>query len=314
MQPDVTFLIAAYNAEASLPRAIRSALDQESVDVEVIVVDDRSQDGTAAAARAIGDDRVRVIELPDNRGPGGARNAGLAEARGTFIAILDSDDDVLPGRLARIVARAEAMKADVVVDNLEVVQETTGRRETMFDEVFLAGLDEISLADFIGSNVIFRSEFNYGYMKPVFRRSFLAEHGIRYDESLRIGEDYIFLASALACGARCVVEPAAGYVYHIRSGSISRVLDLRHVANMLAADIAFENAHPLDPAAREAQRRRTRSLKRATSYLTLIQHLKGRAAFKAARVALSDPLALPLLRMPIEVRLRRLIGQTHAGL
>ncbi len=78
---------------------------------------------------------------------------------------------------------------------------------------------------------------------------------MRYDETLRIGEDYILLASALAKGGRCVVEPDAGYAYHIRDGSISRVLELHHVEAMLAADAAFLRGHQLD-AARTTPRRR----------------------------------------------------------
>ena len=82
MQPDVSFVIAAYNAEATLGRAIDSALAQEGVAVEVIVVDDCSSDATLDVARSYADPRVRVVALQLNRGPGGARNAGLDAARG----------------------------------------------------------------------------------------------------------------------------------------------------------------------------------------------------------------------------------------
>lgn len=306
MQPDVTFVIAAYNAEATIARAIGSALNQEGVIAEVVVIDDRSSDGTAEIARAFESDRVRVLRLAENRGPGGARNVGLAEAAGRWIAVLDSDDTVHPDRLSRMISRAEALGAEVVLDNLEVVQEADGARQTMFSEAFLQGFPEISLADFIRSNAIFRTTYNFGYMKPIFARDFLLEHHLRYDESLRIGEDYLFLASALAKGARCIVEPSAGYVYHIRDGSISRVLELKHVDAMIVADEAFEQAHRLDAAALEALAERRRSLEEAASFLALVQHLKARAPLKAARVALRDPVALRHLSMPIGKRLRRL--------
>lgn len=63
MQPDVSFVIAAFNAQASLARAIRSALDQRNVAVEVVVVDDCSSDGTVEIARSFAGDAVRVIAL-----------------------------------------------------------------------------------------------------------------------------------------------------------------------------------------------------------------------------------------------------------
>lgn len=304
MQPDVTFLIAAHNAEDTIARAVESGLEQEGVAVEVVVVDDFSSDRTAEIARR--DPRVRVVELDENRGPGGARNAGLAVAAGRWVAVLDADDTVRPGRLARMIRRAETAGAEVVVDNLEIVREGAGAGETMFVPDHLDALSRISLAELIGTSLLFESAFSYGYMKPVFERRFLGAAGLRYDETLRIGEDYIFFASALARGGRCVVEPTAGYRYHIRAGSVSRVLELDHVEAMLRADTAFLRDHVLDARALAAQARRTRSLRQGASYLSLVRHLKRRAPLKAAGVALGDPAALRHLRMPIAARLRRL--------
>jgi len=306
MQPDVSFVIAAFNAERSIARAIESALGQREVSVEAIVVDDCSTDRTVEAARSFPSQLVRVVELERNRGPGGARNAGLEVARGRWIAVLDSDDVVYPDRLARMIRRAEAASAQVAVDNLGVVQETSGAETIMFAPAELAKFSELSLADFIAANMLFEETFSFGYMKPIFDRSFIERHALRYSETVRIGEDYVFLASALARGARCVVVPEPGYAYHIRSGSISRVLELHHVEAMLAADETFVRDHELDRAAQAAQARRTRSLQEGRSFLTLVQHLKKRAPLKAMKIALRDPMAVRHLRMPIAARLRRL--------
>ncbi|TIT72498.1 MAG: glycosyl transferase, partial [Mesorhizobium sp.] len=138
------------------------------------------------------------------------------------------DDAILPGRLAAMIARAEKAGAEIAVDNVQVVREDGTPDDIMFPTSYLEELAEISLADYIAGNVVFESRFNLGYLKPIFRRGFLDENRLRYDEDLRIGEDYILLASALAKGGRCVVEPTVGYVYHIRTGSISRVLELHH--------------------------------------------------------------------------------------
>jgi succinoglycan biosynthesis protein ExoO len=304
MQPDVSFVIAAYNAASSIARAIESALAQQGVSVEVVVVDDCSQDRTLEIVRSFASASVKVVALAQNRGPGGARNAGLAAATGRWVAVLDSDDTVHPGRLRRLIDRAEAAGAQIAVDNLEVVK--AGASETMFASEFLEALPELGLADFIAANLMFEDTYSFGYAKPIFERTFLERHGLRYDETLRIGEDYILLASALAKGGRCVVEPSVGYAYHIRDGSISRVLELHHVEAMLRADAAFVRGHLLDAAAKAAQSRRTRSLEQAASFLLLVQHLKARRPLKAAGAALRDPAALRHLRMPIAARLRRL--------
>lgn len=312
MQPDVTFVIAAYNAETFLARAVQSALGQRDVSVEVVVVDDCSSDGTVELARSFPPETVKVVALDKNRGPGGARNAGLEAASGRWIAVLDADDTVQPDRLARMIRRAEAAGAQIAVDNLDVIREEPGTRETMFARSHFESVGEITLADFIAANILFEGTFNYGYMKPIFERRFIEEHRLRYDEKLRIGEDYIFLASALAKGGRCVAEPEPGYDYHIRDGSISRVLEQHHVKAMFEADIAFLRAHHLDEAARAAQARRTRSLEKAASFLALVQHLKDRAPLKAFGTALRDPVALKHLRMPIAARLRRLAEPLRA--
>jgi len=313
VQPDVSFVIAAYNAEATLDRAIASAIAQRDVSVEVVVVDDTSRDRTLEVARSYPQDIVRVVVLPENRGPGGARNAGLELARGRWVAVLDSDDAVYPGRLSTMIARAEKAGAEIAIDNLQVVREDGVAEDTMFPAAYLESLGEISLADYIAGNIVFESRFNLGYLKPIFQRRFLNENGLRYDEGLIIGEDYILLASALAKGGRCVVEPTTGYVYHIRSGSISRVLELHHVEAMRKADAIFAETHAMDPEAAAAFARRSRSLRRAASFLSLVQHIKARSPLKAIWTALSDPAAVRHMSMPIAVRLRRVAAQFAVG-
>lgn len=309
MQPDVSFVIAAYNAEPTLSRAIDSALAQRGVSVEVVVVDDCSTDGTLVLARAYTDPRVRVIALERNSGPGGARNAGLDAAQGRWVAVLDSDDTVRPERLAAMITRAERQGAVMAVDNIEVIREDGTPAETMFSEIFLEQLAELSLGDFIDSNLVFETTFNFGYMKPIFLRGYLEKHGLGYDESLRIGEDYILLASALARGGRCIVEPAVGYAYHVLQGSISRVLELHHIEAMQRADRAFAEVNSLDPKTLAAFTRRARSLEQAATFLSLVAHIKSRSPLKAVRTALGNPAAVRHLRMPIAVRLRRVAEQ-----
>ncbi len=156
--------------------------------------------------------------------------------------------------------------------------------------------------------MLFRSTYNFGYMKPIFERRFLEEIRLRFKEEIRIGEDYILLASALAQGGRCIIDPSAGYRYHIREGSISRVLELRHIDAMIAADTDFLSTHAIDASAMAMQRKRSRSLYEAHAFLALVEHIKSRSLGGAIRTALSSPRALRHLRMPIAVRLRRLVA------
>src|SRR4051812_24229138 len=94
----ISVVVPAFNVEAYLQECLASIAAQTAPDLEVIVVDDGSADGTRAVAEAFaaGDPRFRVISQP-NRGLGAARNAGVAAARGTYLAFVDGDD-VLPPR------------------------------------------------------------------------------------------------------------------------------------------------------------------------------------------------------------------------
>src|ERR1700734_1651503 len=91
MNPKVSVVIPTYNRAAEVPKAIESALAQTLSDLEVIVVDDGSSDDTGKILRNTFGDRVRYFSQA-NQGASVARNRGVEEARGEWIAFLDSDD------------------------------------------------------------------------------------------------------------------------------------------------------------------------------------------------------------------------------
>lgn len=106
--PLVSAIIPARNAVAHLPRAIESALAQTYQPLEVIVIDDGSEDATHQIAAYYGD-RLRLIRLSRPLGPGGARNVGIGAAHGTYVAFLDADDEWLPEKTERQVAVIESV-------------------------------------------------------------------------------------------------------------------------------------------------------------------------------------------------------------
>jgi glycosyltransferase involved in cell wall biosynthesis len=109
-QPTVSVVIPAYNRAGVLPRSIGSVLAQTYNDFEVVVVDDASSDRTCetVAGLAEQDPRVRLVAARQNGGAARARNLGVQEARGRFIAFLDSDDWWMPGKLSAQVAALTA--------------------------------------------------------------------------------------------------------------------------------------------------------------------------------------------------------------
>ena len=96
--PKISVIIPAFNCERSLPETIRSVLKQDYADFEILVSDDGSTDGTGRVCRSFTDPRIRYLR-GDNRGPSAARNRAIRASEGEYIALLDSDDKYLPGKL-----------------------------------------------------------------------------------------------------------------------------------------------------------------------------------------------------------------------
>ncbi|MGB3556875.1 MAG: glycosyltransferase family 2 protein, partial [Jannaschia sp.] len=199
----VTVIVAAHNCAPTIDRAIASALEQAET-AEVIVVDDASSDDTVVRAGAWTerDGRVHVISLSENAGPAGARNRAMDAATGDVLAILDSDDFFGPGRLAHLLGD---VGWDMAADNVVFV------REDATDTLDFAalpgadcGFDDLGLGRFVRGNLSdgLRARGEMGFLKPLMDRRFLERNGLRYDPSLRLGEDYDLYMRMLLAGAR----------------------------------------------------------------------------------------------------------------
>lgn len=136
--PDISVVLATYNRAACLPRAIASVLSQEGAELELIVVDDASTDGTRGYLAGLADPRIRVIVAERNLGPSGARNLGLEAARADIVAFLDSDDAYRPGRLALPLAAFAADPELVCVLSSAVKYDREMPREARIPAVRLA--------------------------------------------------------------------------------------------------------------------------------------------------------------------------------
>ena len=109
-RPRVSVVIPCYNYGHFLADCVRTVLDQPGVDMDVLIVDDASPDGSAAVARelAAADPRVRVLAHETNRGHIATYNEGLAAVDGDYVVLLSADDVVVPGALAQSAALMEA--------------------------------------------------------------------------------------------------------------------------------------------------------------------------------------------------------------
>jgi glycosyltransferase involved in cell wall biosynthesis len=130
-RPYFTVVVPAFNAERFLGECLSSVAGQTMKDYEVVLVDDGSTDGTPTVMRewaAAHPDRRVTIRRQENRGIGGARNAGVREARGEFVAFLDADDLWTERKLERVAERLAASPAVDLVCHDERVEDNGTRR------------------------------------------------------------------------------------------------------------------------------------------------------------------------------------------
>lgn len=290
----VCVIIAAKNASSTIGRAIRSALAEEEV-AEVVVVDDGSTDATTEISLAAddGSSRLRVLRLDRNRGPAFARNHAIAHSSAPSIAILDADDFFLKGRFSRVL---DADDWDFVADNIVFID---ARSEAVSPDVpeFAAEPRFLDLPAFVEGNISRRgaSRGEIGFLKPVMRRAFLDANGLRYNEELRLGEDYDLYVRALAKGARYKIVHGCGYGAIVRPDSLSgrhRTLDLKH---LYEADRAILASPGLSREAKAVLARHEQHIRGRYELRRFLDVKADAGLARAGLHALARPLALPAI-------------------
>lgn len=209
----MTALIAARDAAPFIARALCSLARQAVDDLEILVVDDGSSDGTGAEVERCArlDRRIRLLTLARNRGQAAALNAGLPEARGRYLALLDADDEATPGRLALQLAALEADPGLVAVGGAVA---PWCDRHGLEGPIWRYATDD---AD-IRARSLFKSEVISGALTvdlEVLRR-----HRIRFDETLRVGADWTLSLDLLRVGRLANVRPVV-LRYRIHPGQLT---------------------------------------------------------------------------------------------
>lgn len=223
MNPKVSVIIPAYNTEAYIGEAIKSALEQTLHDIEVIVVDDASSDKTVEIAKSFIDKRLKVIVNQQNVGAAAARNRALRAAQGEWIAVLDSDDWYAPERLEKLVSLADEKNADMIADDIYLINDgETSPWSTLIQESgeVIEKIFQVDIVYFVETDIFGQPGLHLGLSKPLFKRKFLLQHGIEYDEDIRMGQDYWLDMKCLIKGARFFLEPKPYYFYRSRPGSL----------------------------------------------------------------------------------------------
>jgi len=273
--PEVSVVVPTFNREHVLGASLASLLAETGVDLELIVVDDGSTDGTAAWLDAHPDPRVRAIRGP-HAGIAAARNRGLSAARAPFVAFHDSDDLALPGRLASPVAHLRAHpELDVVIQN---------GRMLPADRPWIAPrVARLLAARPLGVADVFR--WNLGQLQGMcFTRRSLEATG-PLDSTFEILDD-LDLVLRVTLRFRAVFLERPAFTYHVHADGVARNRQkVREESIRLAEKLVWEHPEvlPLLGPAAFARRQARRYGRLATMRLAGGDRDGARAALARAR-------------------------------
>lgn len=293
----VSVIITAYEAASTIAGAVRTAL-AETETTEVIVVDDASEDNTVEAAKRAGqgDVRLKVVRCAINGGPAAARNRALAITTGDFIAVLDADDFILPGRFARLLAISDA---DMIADNILFVDEKSLPDDMPPAPPVRPQVIDIDLVGFVRANHSVRGKKRqeWGFLKPIIRRAFLESQNLRYNETMRLGEDYDLYVRMLQKKARFRVSTEIGYAARWRYNSLSSRHSTADLQALHSAALAHLSVSGMDDITRTALSVHAKELKQRFLLRDFLDRRAEAGRIGALLSACRNPLTLaPIAR------------------
>lgn len=231
----ISIIIPAYNVENYIKPCLDSILTQTFKNLEIIIVDDGSSDNTYDICKqyAMTDERIILINQKNN-GVSAARNIGIEKSSGEYIFFFDADDFIKPYSIAEIFSLIEENQADTIIYGYNRFKEDTSLE--IFPPIFASGMyegDDIIhslLPRFIGISYDNINKWLSGdksgvYVEnPALWRTLLSgriirENKLRFNESLKVGEDTIFITDYLSCSGRCYVTDKCYYYLILRESS-----------------------------------------------------------------------------------------------
>lgn len=208
----VSIIVPIYNDREYIAECVKQLCGQTYRNIEIILVDDGSTDGSGAVLDSYEDERIRVVHK-EHGGVSRARNAGLEIAQGRYIMFADADDRAASDMVERLLTCAAGEQADVAVC----------RHEKIYPDGTAAGdggCDEILRLS--GPEALVRVNYGSGITASVWDKIYRAEclEGIRFPEDVRIGEDYSFIADVFMKAGKVVAIPDILYYYVQRRTSV----------------------------------------------------------------------------------------------
>lgn len=226
----VSIIVPVFNAEKYIEQCIKSCLDQSYKDIELIIVNDGSTDGSLAKClQWKTDPRVQIVSI-ENHGVSFARNLGLRRASGKWILFLDSDDYLLENCLEKLMSLVSADTQQIIATYTEgEVKEAELCHQTVSaDEISRLCLDPI--------NHRFQSSFYeekpaswVSCWNKLYLNRVIQENAIAFYEGLRLSEDMLFNMDYLSCIREVVITNIPVVFYRSNEQSVTRAFRPSHL-------------------------------------------------------------------------------------
>lgn len=217
----ISIIIPIYNALRYIERCLESVETQTLSEMEVILVDDHGTDDSIALAKTFANQSkrrdivYRFIETPQNSGPAKARNLGLKQATGEYVAFLDADDWIEPEMYETLYEKAKTANADLSCCNAMQDFEDGQKSRVLTNPIITS--NPIS----IGDRKNFLKTYVAYFWTYIYRREWLVQNEIVFANS-KSAEDSAFIGCCLLAAERFAQTENALYHYVIHAGSLTQ--------------------------------------------------------------------------------------------
>lgn len=232
--PYLSIIVPVYNVENYLAPCLDSILAQTFTDFEVLLIDDGSTDGSYAVCEryAARDDRIRLFQQ-ENGGHTAARQAGLRQSLGSYIAFVDSDDWIAPSMYRRLCDAAKTTKAQIVCCGYTAVSPEKQIERPDFCEPGL--YDKQRLTEEIYPRMLYRGTFFHYGISPslcnkLFQRALIEKHLSAVPLSLKLGEDGLAVYGCLLDADTAFFLRESLYYYRSNHSSLTHTMDAARLA------------------------------------------------------------------------------------
>ena len=238
--PEISVLVIAYNVERYISRCLDSILGQSCHDIEIVVVDDGSSDGTGTILKdyAGRDQRVRVVSHPENKGTLQARKTAINASKGKYIMFVDGDDTLKPYACERLLDEARRQDADFVVAGYDVVYPDG----TVSSEKNV--LNYGSSSSGLIRSMVFNECTRYLWAR-LFEKKLFTDHPLRESRRIVFGEDQLLSYHSALHVRKAVSIDVSVYDYYqyqasltgMERGKIAKSFKDRVLVNSLSLDL-----------------------------------------------------------------------------